>query len=186
MSILARWTHLKIYCTLMPACRAWLSLHPIFSAYPILGAHLLTTYTYKRMHLLNRVYGALKVSDYSDWPLSYSHCCCCHSNKTWFIITFVLYSRCKWHNVQCSLFLITRDSVCNSLQFFQWLVVLQYSGQSYGYIVSQMIVSETVVGYNRTQTHHNKFQVSVAMAITPHHQSSHWYWYGLHLTFYWP
>ena len=40
-------------------CRAWLSLHPLFSAYPLLGAYLLTAYTYmyKRMRLLTRVYG---------------------------------------------------------------------------------------------------------------------------------
>ena len=38
-------------------CRAWLSLHPLFSAYPLLGAYLLTTCTYKRMRLLTRVYG---------------------------------------------------------------------------------------------------------------------------------
>ena len=139
MSILARWTHLKIYCTLMPACRAWLSLHPI-------GTYLLTTYTYKRMHLLNRVYGTHKVSDYSGWPLSYSDCCCCHSNK---IITFVLYSRCKWHLnahalflivqgdysqwhiVQYSHFLPARHSVCNSLQFFQWRCLQQFLHNSF-------------------------------------------------------
>ena len=28
--------HLTIYCALMPICRAWLSLHPLFSAYPLL------------------------------------------------------------------------------------------------------------------------------------------------------
>ena len=49
--LFARWTHLTIYCTLMPACRAWLSLHPLFSAYPLSGAYLLTTYTYKCMRL---------------------------------------------------------------------------------------------------------------------------------------
>ena len=38
-------------------CRAWLSLHPLFSTYPLLGACLLTIYTYKRIHLLTRVYG---------------------------------------------------------------------------------------------------------------------------------
>ena len=34
--------------------RLWgvVSLHPLFSAYPLLGAYLLTTYTYKRMRLL--------------------------------------------------------------------------------------------------------------------------------------
>ena len=40
----------------MPACRSWLSLPSLISAYPLLGAHLLTTYTYKRMCLLTRVY----------------------------------------------------------------------------------------------------------------------------------
>ena len=40
----------------MPACRA---LHPLFSAYPLLGAYLLTTYTYKLMRLLTRVYGVV-------------------------------------------------------------------------------------------------------------------------------
>ena len=41
----------------LPQCRAWLSLHPLFSACLLLGAYLLTTYTYKRMRLLTRVYG---------------------------------------------------------------------------------------------------------------------------------
>ena len=36
--------------------RAWLSLHPLFSAYPLLGAYLLTTYTCKRIRLLTGVY----------------------------------------------------------------------------------------------------------------------------------
>ena len=57
MSNLARWMRLMIYCTLMPAYRAWLSLHPLSSTYPLLGTYLLTTYTYKRMCLLTRVYG---------------------------------------------------------------------------------------------------------------------------------
>ena len=46
-------THARCVCT----CRAWLSLHPLFSAYPLLGTYLLTTYTYKRIRLLTRVYG---------------------------------------------------------------------------------------------------------------------------------
>ena len=41
---------------LMPVCRAWLSLHPLFSAFPLLGAYLLATYTYKCMRLLTRLY----------------------------------------------------------------------------------------------------------------------------------
>ena len=57
---------------------------------------------------------------------------------------------------QCSLFLIARHSVCNSLQFFQWLVMLQCCGQNYGFSVSQLILSEAIVGYNQSQTHHNK------------------------------
>ena len=96
-----------------------------YLAHILLGTYLLTTYTYKRMHLLNRVYGTLKVSDYSGWPLSYSYCCCCHSNKTWFIITFVLYSRCKWHIVECSFFLIARHSL--SLQLTSVLPVTCYA-----------------------------------------------------------
>ena len=46
-------THARRVCT----CRAWLSLHPLFSAYSLLGAYLLTTYTYKRIRLLTRIYG---------------------------------------------------------------------------------------------------------------------------------
>ena len=84
------------------------------------------------------------------------------------------------HTVQCSHFLIERHSVWNSLQFFQWLVMLQCSGQSYGSSVSQWIESEAVVRYKHTTT--NKFNVSVAMAmIAPHHQSSHWYCFILHM-----
>ena len=45
--------HLTIYCALMPA---WLSLHLLFGTYPVLGSYLPTTYTYKRVHLLTRVY----------------------------------------------------------------------------------------------------------------------------------
>ena len=64
MSILTRWTHLTIKCIIalhqyysrQAAYRVWLSLHPIFSTYPLLGAYLLTIYTYKCMHLLTRVY----------------------------------------------------------------------------------------------------------------------------------
>ena len=37
--------------------RAWLSLQPLFSTYSLLVAYLLATYTYKRIHLLIRVYG---------------------------------------------------------------------------------------------------------------------------------
>ena len=44
-------THARRACT----CRVWLSLHLLFSAYPLLGTYLLTTYTYKRIHLLTRV-----------------------------------------------------------------------------------------------------------------------------------
>ena len=36
----------------------------------------------------------------------------------------------------------------HSLKFFQWLIILQCSGQSYGSSVSQTIVSEAVVEYN--------------------------------------
>ena len=46
-----------IYCisaahTVMPACKAWLSLHHLFSMYSLLGTYLLTTYTYKHMRRL--------------------------------------------------------------------------------------------------------------------------------------
>ena len=30
----------------MPACRVWLSLHPLFNTHPLLGTYLLTTYTH--------------------------------------------------------------------------------------------------------------------------------------------
>ena len=141
--------------------------------------------------------------DYGGWPLGSRHCCC-HSNRTWFTITFVpmdkkllfywclnyitvclpsprrSYPMVFMHTVQCSHFLIERHSVWNSLQFFQWLVMLQCSGQSYGSSVSQLIESEAVVRYKHTTT--NKFNVSVAMAmIAPHHQSSHWYCFIVHM-----
>ena len=45
-------THACHACT----CRAWLSLHPLFSAYRLLGTYLFTTYTYKCIHSLTRVY----------------------------------------------------------------------------------------------------------------------------------
>ena len=50
MSILK--TCITIYCialhiTVMPACKAWLSLHPLFSTCPLSGTYLLTTYTCK-------------------------------------------------------------------------------------------------------------------------------------------
>ena len=35
----------------------------LFSDYPLLDAYLLTTYTYKHMHLLTRVYGSLTGSE---------------------------------------------------------------------------------------------------------------------------
>ena len=41
------YTHARRFCT----CRVWLSMHPLLSAY------LLTTYTYKRIRLLTRIYG---------------------------------------------------------------------------------------------------------------------------------
>ena len=47
---------LAIYCTLMPTCRALLTLHSFFSAYALLGTYLLTAYIYKCMRLLTRVY----------------------------------------------------------------------------------------------------------------------------------
>ena len=56
-----------IYCVLMPACRAWLSLHPLVTAYTLSGAYLLTTYTYKHMRILTRVYGIC------SWYESYLH-----------------------------------------------------------------------------------------------------------------
>ena len=36
--MVARWTRLINHCALMPACRVWLSLHPVYSAYHLLGA----------------------------------------------------------------------------------------------------------------------------------------------------
>ena len=52
------------------------------------------------------------------------------------------------HIYQPSQFLIVRHAVYNSLQFFQGLVILQCSGQSYGSSVSQVIVSEATVRCN--------------------------------------
>ena len=48
-------------CALMPACRVWLSLHLLLSTYPLLGTYLLTTYTYKCMHLLTRIYSMCSI-----------------------------------------------------------------------------------------------------------------------------
>ena len=142
-------------------------------------------------------------SGWLQW-LTISRHCCCHSNRTWFTITFVpmdkkllfywclhyitvclpsprrSYPMVFMHAVQCSHFLIERHSVWNSLQFFQWLVMLQCSGQSYGSSVSQLIEAEAVARYKHTTT--NKFNFSVAMAMmAPHHHSSHWYCFILHM-----
>ena len=51
----------------------------------------------------------------------------------------------QWKYSQPLHFLIGRHSVYNSLQFFQWLVMFQCSGQSYGSSVCQTIVSEAAV-----------------------------------------
>ena len=55
-------------------------------------------------------------------------------------------------SMQLSWFLIARHSGYNLLQFFQWLVMLQCSGQSCGSSGSQIIVSEAAVEYNQTDT----------------------------------
>ena len=44
-------------------------------------------------------------------------------------------------------FLTTKHSVYNSLQFFQWCVVFQCSGQSYGSSGSKITFSEAAMGY---------------------------------------
>ena len=41
---------LLIYCVLMPACRAWLSLHPLVTAYPLSGAWQLPTHVCIQSH----------------------------------------------------------------------------------------------------------------------------------------
>ena len=46
--------------------------------------------------------------------------------------------------------------------------MLQYCGQSYDTSVSQLIVSEAVVGYNQTQTHHNKTNFKFLLPWQPH------------------
>ena len=64
---------LTIYCALMPTCRAWLSLHLLFSAY------LHTTYTYKRMRLFPGDYniklteGVIRDGNYIRKPPSLRH-----------------------------------------------------------------------------------------------------------------
>ena len=98
--------------------------------------------------------------------------------------------------VQCSHFLTGRHSVYNLLQFFQWLVLFQCSGQSYGYRVSQTIVSEAAVGYTDMNTleldpqfHIKQIPCCHVAMTTPHHQRRQWYWYGLQLEmthFMWP
>ena len=45
--------------TLVIICTVWLWLHLLFSAYPLSGTYLLTTYTYKLMRLLTGAYGSL-------------------------------------------------------------------------------------------------------------------------------
>ena len=95
LSILTRWTCLTIYCvialciTVMPACRVRLSLHLLISAYPLLGAYLLNTYTYKCMHFLTRVYSILCSSSFgSCWRFFFV----CHFQST-LPIASVQYSR---------------------------------------------------------------------------------------------
>ena len=99
------------------------------------------------------------------------------ATKHGFTITFVLYCR-WWHIVKCPplILLIARHSVCNSLQFFQWLVMLQCCGQNSGSSVSQSIASEAVVGYNQTQIHHNK-QISSFCCHGNDNSSSPEHWY---------
>ena len=61
---------------------------------------------------------------------------------------------------------IARHLVHNSLQFFQWLVMLQCSGQSYGSSASQIIVSEAAVRWNQTRTHLSWSHVSFAGGLS--------------------
>ena len=61
-------------CALMPACRVWLSFHLLLSTYPLLGTYLLTTYTYKCMHLLTGIYGMCSI------PILYL-CALCELHK---------------------------------------------------------------------------------------------------------
>ena len=66
---------------------------------------------------------------------------------------------------------MVRHSVYNSLQFFQWLVILQCSGQSYGSSGSQVIGSEATVDYDQKWTN---------LTVNDHYQRGQrgqWYQY---------
>ena len=104
-----------------------------------------------------------KVSDYGGRPLGSRHCSCwvpdvaggAIATKHGLTITFVPMGQwnevqgdhSQWFHEYCSIscFLVARHSVCNSLQLFQWLVVLQSCGQNYSSSVSQLIACEAVV-----------------------------------------
>ena len=81
----------------------------------------------------------------------------------------------QWYIVQHSHFLIARHSVCNSLQFFQWLVMLQCSGQSYSSSVSQIIAFEAVVGTTRHKHLTRKFSVFCCHGNDNFSSPEHWY-----------
>ena len=64
------------------------------------------------------------------------------------LFNFILFKTVKESMCTCTVELvngIVRHSVYNSLQFFQWLVMLQYSCQSYSSKCSETIVSEAEV-----------------------------------------
>ena len=60
--------------------------------------------------------------------------------------------RMKELNLQY-LFLLEHQSVTNSLQFFQWLVLLKCPGENYGSSGSKTIGFEATVWYKHTWTH---------------------------------
>ena len=60
---------------------------------------------------------------------------------------------CQLKSLSLTLLPYLLDVTLNSLQFFQWLVLLQCPGKNYGSSGSKTIGSEATVGYNHTWTH---------------------------------
>ena len=84
------------------------------------------------------------------------------------------------HTVQCSHFLIERHSSF-ILKLTSVLPMTYYVAVLWPELWLQCWSVDWGWGCSEIQTHHNKLNASVAMAmIAPHHQSSHWYFYLAH------